>query len=294
MRKERRDAVRITDVDGLHTILPYVMPSRAAAEVSMQEVFDITHLNEYMEKRNDEEGTKLKLFHAICTAVAKTIYWRPKLNIFISGNRFWQRKDIVLAFIVKRTFEDTSEESLMFLTVKPDMTLDSISKKILGEVRELRENSGKNDIGDMINIFAKIPHFLLRIIFKILRWLEYFGRMPKAFSDGDTDYASVILSNLGSIKCGSVYHHLNDYGTNSIVATIGTAHKALAYGDDGMEHVRDVVDIQVTLDERIADGFYFARSLKLISYFLEHPEELEAPISQEPSEGAVKAVGGKL
>ena len=65
MRKERRDAVRLK-VDGLHTILPYVMPSRAAAEVSMQEVFDITDLNAYMKKRNDAEGTNLKLFHAIC------------------------------------------------------------------------------------------------------------------------------------------------------------------------------------------------------------------------------------
>ena len=294
MRKERRDAVRITDVDGLHTILPYVMPSRAAAEVSMQEVFDITDLNAYMQRRNDSEGTNLKLFHAICTAVAKTVYWRPKLNIFISGNRFWQRKDIILAFIVKRKFEDTSEESLMFLKVKPDMTLDTISRKILGEVHELRENSGKNDIGDMIEIFAKIPHFLLRVIFKILRMLEYCGRMPKAFSDGDTNYATVLLSNLGSIKCGSVYHHLNDYGTNSIVATIGTAHKALVYEDDGMEHVHDVVDMQLTLDERIADGFYFARSLKLVNYLLEHPEELDAPIGNELSAGALEALGGKL
>ena len=294
MRKERRDAVRITELDGLHTILPYVMPSRAAAEVSMQEVFDITDLNAYMQRKNEGEGTNLKLFHAICTAVAKTVYWRPKLNIFISGNRFWQRKDIILAFIVKRKFEDTSEESLMFLKVKPDMTLDTISRKILGEVHELRENSGKNDIGDMINIFAKIPHFLLRIIFKILHLLEYCGRMPKAFADGDTNYASVLLSNLGSIKCGSVYHHLNDYGTNSVVATIGTTHKALKWGDDGMEHLREVVDIQVTLDERIADGFYFARSLKLISYLLEHPEELEAPIGNELSAGAIEALGGKL
>ena len=294
MRKERRDAVRIQKVDGLHTILPYVMPSRAAAEVSMQDVFDITDLNAYMARRNEEEGINLKLFHAICTAVAKTVYWRPKLNIFISGNRFWQRKDIVLAFVVKRTFEDTSEESLMFLTVKPEMTLDSISKKILGEVHELRENSGKNNIGDMIEIFAKIPHWLLTIIFKILGRLEFHGRMPKAFADGDTNYASVLLSNLGSIKCGSVYHHLNDYGTNSIVGTIGTAHKALVYGDDGAEHVRDVVDMQMTLDERIADGFYFARSLKLISYLLEHPEELEKPIGEELSPEAVQAVGGKL
>ena len=61
-----------------------------------------------------------------------------------------------------------------------------------------------------------------------------------------------------------------------------------------MEHLRDVVDIQVTLDERIADGFYFARSLKLISYLLEHPEELEKPIAEELPEAAVQAVGGKL
>ena len=293
MRKERRDAVKLK-VDGLHTIFPYIMPSRAQAEVSMQEVFDITDLNAYMKRRNEEEGINLKLFHAICTAVAKTVYWRPKLNIFVSGNRFWQRKDIILAFVVKRTFEDTSEESLMFLKVKPDMTLDTISKKILGEVHELRENAGKNDIGDMIEIFAKIPHWLLRIIFKILHLLEYCGRMPKAFADGDTNYATVLLSNLGSIKCGSVYHHLNDYGTNSIVATIGTAHKALVYGDDGMEHLHDVVDMQLTLDERIADGFYFARSLKLASYLLEHPEELEQPIGTELSAGAVAALGGKL
>ena len=146
----------------------------------------------------------------------------------------------------------------------------------------------------MIEIFAKIPHWLLRIIFKILGWLEYCGRMPKSLSEGDTNYASVLLSNLGSIKCDSVYHHLNDYGTNSIVATIGTAHNALVYGDDGKEHLREVVDMQVTLDERIADGFYFARSLKLISYLLEHPEELEKPIGEEPSVAAIEAVGGKL
>ena len=121
MSKERRDAVMIDKVDGLHTILPYVMPKRTDAEVAMQETFDVTELNKYMAARNEAEGINLKLFHGICTAVARTIYWRPKLNIFIRGRKFWQRKDITLSFVVKQQFEDEANETLMFLKVDPDM-----------------------------------------------------------------------------------------------------------------------------------------------------------------------------
>ena len=40
-------------------------------------------------------------------------------------------------------------------------------------------------------------------------------------------------------------------------------------------------DIGFTLDERIADGFYFARSLKIVQHLLAHPELLELPLNQE-------------
>ena len=61
MSKERRDAVMIDKVDGLHTILPYVMPKRTDAEVAMQETFDVTELNKYMAARNEAEGINLKV-----------------------------------------------------------------------------------------------------------------------------------------------------------------------------------------------------------------------------------------
>lgn len=291
MKKERRDAYLLEKVDGLHTILPYVMKNRTDAEISMTEAFDVTELNSYMAKVNAEDGTNLKLFHAICTAVARTIYWRPKLNIFISGRKYWQRKDITLSFVVKRTFEDTSEESLMVLTVKPEMTLRSISKDIIGDVKQLRKDGGQNDIQGMIELFAKIPRFVLTFVFWIFSRLEYHGIMPKALTDGDTDYTTCLLSNLGSIKSGAPYHHLNNYGTNSFVITIGTMHKAVVVMNDGREHLRDIVEMTVTLDERIADGFYFARSLKLAKYLIEHPEELEHQIGEELSDAAKEAIG---
>ena len=42
------------------------------------------------------------------------------------------------------------------------------------------------------------------------------------------------------------------------------------------------MDIGATLDERIADGFYFVRSLKLVKHIFANPELLELPLG-EPS-----------
>ncbi len=39
------------------------------------------------------------------------------------------------------------------------------------------------------------------------------------------------------------------------------------------------MNLGVTLDERIADGFYFCRALKAIEYLFSHPELMMEPAS---------------
>ena len=58
---------------------------------------------------------------------------------------------------------------------------------------------------------------------------------------------------------------MNEYGTNSVVITIGTIRE---------EKGKKIVDITATLDERIADGFYFAKSIQLAEYIAKNPELL--------------------
>ena len=118
---------------------------------------------------------------------------------------------------------------------------------------------------DTLNFFSSLPKFILSIIVKIVFFLDNHGINPKALTEGDTNYSTIIFSNLGSIKTNSVYHHLNEYGTNSIVITIGTIKE---------EKGRKIVDITATLDERIADGFYFAKSIQLAEYIANNPELL--------------------
>ena len=51
--------------------------------------------------------------------------------------------------------------------------------------------------------------------------------------------------------------------------------------DDGTIAIRDVMNLGFTADERIADGFYFARSLKLLEYLLTNPQLLDIPMREE-------------
>ena len=278
MKHKRIDGRYIGGLDGFHAIVPYVMPKRTEAEVSSQEKFDLTELMAYIRERNGKEGTGLKLFHCVCAALARTVYNRPKMNIFIAGKRFWQRNEILFSFVVKRKFEDSSEESLMCLKIEPDMDLDSISRLILGDVSRVRKENN-NELGKTMDFLGKLPRCLLTVIFGFVRLLDYFGIMPASLMKGDPNYSTALLSNLGSIGAGAPYHHLSNYGTCSMMITIGTLHKENRVSPDGTEGERDMLDITFTLDERIADGFYFARSLRLTRYLLEHPSVLAGKIS---------------
>ena len=281
---DRRDGRWVRDVPGLQTIMAHILPNRTDCECYMQDSFDVTELLPYLEKKNAlHPEYRTTVFHALLMCAARMVTERPKMNRFIQGRRMYERWEISLAFVAKRRFSDNGEEALMFFVPKEDETLDTLSYRIAGEVQETRRSeSSTGGIDAVIDGFARIPRLLLMPIIRIIRWLDFWGVNPKALTDGDPNYSTIFLSNLGSIKAPAVYHHLNNYGTNSIMVTVGTIHKEERIMPDGSKQIRDVVDIGATLDERIADGFYFARSLKLVKHMFQYPELLDLPLN-EPS-----------
>ncbi len=281
---DRRDGRWVREVTGLQCIMSNLMPNRTDCEVCLQDKFDVTELMAYLDKKNaSHPDYKTTLFHCILVAVTKMVRERPFLNRFIQGRRTYERYEISLGFVAKRRFADGAEESLMVLTPSDEDTLDTVSSKIVGDTTKMRKSeTADGGIDATIDVFKKIPRLLLMFVIRCIRWLDFWGLVPKSLTEGDPNFTSVFLSNLGSIKCPAVYHHLNNYGTNSIMVTIGTLHKEELIMPDGTKQIRDVVDFCATLDERIADGFYFARSLKLIRHIFAHPEMLDRPIG-EPS-----------
>lgn len=170
---------------------------------------------------------------------------------------------------------------MRLLVPKGTDTVNEISRRNIGDVKETRKSQhSTGGVDALLDAFAKIPRPLLMLLIRIIRWLDFWGLNPDFITAGDPNYTTILCSNLGSIKCPSVYHHLNNYGTNSILITIGTLHKEEVLMPDGHKEIRDLIDIGVTLDARIADGFYFARSLKLIKHIFADPDLLERPLCQ--------------
>ena len=280
-RGDRRDG-RWVKAPGLQTVMGYLLPKRTDCEVYLHDSIDATDLLAYLERRNAEHPEyKTTIFHAAVTAMARMVKERPLMNRFIQGYRMYERDEISISFVVKRRFAEGAEESLMVLKPKDEDTLDSISRKIVGDVKETRKSEhATGGIDELLDKFAALPRFVLILAIRIIRWLDFWGINPKVLTEGDPDYTTILTSNLGSIKCPAVYHHLNNYGTNSIMITVGALHKEEVLLPDGTRAIHDLIDIGATLDERIADGFYFARSLKLIKHIFANPELLEKPLGE--------------
>ena len=273
-------ATWIKDTPGLNTIMMHLWPRRTACEVYISDTIDVTEVMKYIEEENKKHPEyHTTIFHCVVTAVARMLMEREKMNYFVQGRRLYKRDEISLGFVAKRHFSDGAEESLLVLKPKETDTLSDISKQIFGDVTKERQKKSADGINQTIDSFAALPRPILMFALGIIKRLDFYGKVPSSLREGDTHYVSVLLSNLGSIHCPSVYHHLCDYGTNSIVVTIGTVHKEERVMPDGTKQERDILDIGCTIDERIADGFYFARSLKLIHHTMAHPELLEVPLN---------------
>ena len=280
---DRRDG-HLVKTPGLQAVMGYILPKRTDCEVYLNDKIDVTDLLKYLEVKNaDGRASKVTMFQCFAFSVAKMVHERPLMNRFVQGYRTYERNEISIAFVARRRFIDEAEEALMFLVPNDEDNIDSVSRRINGEVKEVRKSEhSTGGIDEVIDKFAALPRLVLIPVMRLIRILDFWGVNPKALTDGDPNYSSVFLSNLGSVHCPAVYHHLNNYGTNSIMITVGEMHKEEVFMEDGSRQVRDIVEIGATLDERIADGFYFARSLKLVKHIFAHPELLDRPIA-EPS-----------
>ena len=52
------------------------------------------------------------------------------------------------------------------------------------------------------------------------------------------------------------------------------------YDELGNVEMRDSVDLGLTIDERVADGYYYSGTIRLLRHLLENPELLETPLAE--------------
>jgi len=283
-RGDRRDATLVRDLDAMHAFMPLMLPNRADNEAFIQELVDLSAVEAYLEKKNAQNPEyKYTFFHVILAALARTIDMRPRMNRFIIGGRYYDRQHISFALIAKKAFADNGDESIVILKYDPDSekpAIDVLHDKLCAFVYALRTHDTTDNTTDILDTLAKAPQWLRQLIMNTLRSLDAHGRMPKALATEDPYNSTVFISNLGSIKLNAGYHHLTNWGTNSVFVVVGEKHPQPFFNEDGSYAVKPALNLGITLDERIGDGYYFSKTIRLLKKLLSEPELLDIPAKE--------------
>ena len=278
----RKFAKRCKDITGMAQIMCDIKPNRSVSDVYINQKMDVTELLKYLDKKK-KKGEHYTFFHAVLTAVGKVFYNRPYLNRFVQNRHIYMHNDVTLSFVAKVAFNDTAEEMMIIIKVDENDNLKSLSKKIHDKVEGIRKDADhveKKGANGIIDVLAKFPNIIRVPVVGLLKWLDKKGMLPASIEEDNLYYSSMILSNLGSLHSHAIFHNITDFGNSSGLATIGEV-KDEEVIINGKKEVRKLCEFGINLDERIADGFYFVKSVHLLQYIFDHPELLEGDANEK-------------
>jgi hypothetical protein len=253
-------------------MMPYVMRGRNESAVWHQQDYDLSKTWPWLDAWNrNHPSTPAGLFHLLMYSLGRVFHERPGLNRFISGGRIYQRNHVDLAFSVKLRMDDASPVVGVKIRVPHDEPFIEFMRRITSTITEARaeaDTTAKKVFGRLRGLPAPVVSGAMRVLGVLDAW----NLLPGAMIDSGYLHSTVYVANLGSVGIDRTVHHLCEYGTASFFGSLGTSKRAVVVGRDGKPTVRDTVQVTWSFDERINDGFYCARSLKIPQQIVEDPE----------------------
>ena len=267
-----RNGHKVKDVTGMQNIMFDLKPNRCEAEVFMQSDVDVTEFVKFIKKKK-EENEDLTYFHGFVSVLGKVIHRYPRLNRFVQNRTLFEHDSVSIAFVAKAEFKTESEEFMTCLKIEEDDNIDSISKKIKDKVSAIRDKKSRHTEGanDIVDKIGHLWRPLRSFIVGILKWIDCKFGLPSSITNENIYYSSLIVSNLGTFKTNGIHHNLANLGTSSGLVT---------FGEIKENKGKYIMNMGITLDERIGDGFYFCKAMKAIEYLFSHPELLLEPASK--------------
>lgn len=285
LKGETKDAYLVRDMDPLHVFMTGIMGPRTDNEAVCKVEIPMDCIYRCLETLNASQPEfKYTFFHVICAAIFRTVQDRKMLNYFIRGGKFYERKKISLACIAKKRKADGAEEGLVIMHYdrdSQDSPLLQIHNKLFKQVSLIRNTTtNKDNTSVVVSKLVNLPKPLYKFVLWMINRLDSKGKLPKELRDASPYEATCFASNLGSIKMDAEYHHLINFGTNSFFLIVGEKTKKPVFHEDGSFELKEFLPLSLTIDERIADGVYFANSIKVLKAFLMKPEYLLKPANE--------------
>lgn len=229
-----------------------IMPKRNDAAIYMTYHLHSPALRRYMKEKD------LRVFTMILYACLISVQKHPVMRRFVMGQKVYDHKRWWVSTVIKKDKADESTNHISKFELKEGMTPREI-QMMMDVLIHKTKTDHLHDSDRLMRALSKLPGFIFTIGIKIATGLDRIDALPNSIIDSDPLHTGVLIANLGSIRGQSVYHHLFNWGTCSLIITIGELSEE---GD---------LDITFTIDERIGEGVAFFRAIETFTAVLEDP-----------------------
>ncbi len=274
---DRKEGRLLRSLPAFAKFVPFIMPTRNDACNQYEESFEVSDVDRRLRKLRVDGYKGIGILHFIIAAYIRGVSMLPGMNRFVVGRRIYARDNIEVVMTVKRSLAIDATETTIKVVFEPTDTIFDVYRKMSEKIDEIKTVEGNNNTEDVAEAMCKAPRFLLRFALTILRIMDYFGWLPQSLLDASPFHGSMIITDLGSLRIGPIYHHIYNFGTLPVFISFGAKRHAYELDRHGNMVDRKYVDCKFVMDERTVDGHYYAQFLQAFRYICQHPEIIETP-----------------
>ena len=265
---------RVKTISPMSAVIPFIMVNRTGSQNFISDSVDIEKVEKYIKEKQTQGMQNISMMHVMIAAYIRLVSQRPALNRFIRSQRVWTRKNVEVSLTIKKEMSLDSPDTVVKITLPPSATLEDVYTALNNEIVSYRANPG-GDFDDTARAFTRLPGLIFKFAVASLRFLDYFGLMPKAIAKVSPFHCSYFITSMGSLGIPPIYHHLYDFGSCPVFFSFGAKRRTYEIDNTGLVRRRQYMDFTFVLDERICDGYYYASALKLLKNILKNPWQLD-------------------
>ena len=271
----RPDGKRVSKLDPIVQITPYLMPMRCDAQVFLEHKADYEKMSRYIAEKS-REGQKVTFMQILVAAYVRAVSRNPEVNRFIFNKQYYSRNNCSVSYTILKNPQDTdsNEDTVRILFDLTD-TLFDVRDRMNDAVEKTRNAEVDGSVIKLAKTLLAIPG-LATLVVGIVKLLDRYGIAPAALIRELPLYSGLYVTNNGSIGLHHPLHHIYNFGNVSLFFGMGSILKE-AVVEGGKARMRRVLPVGITADERVCSGAHYAAFFFDVIHYMDHPEELETP-----------------
>jgi len=277
----RPDGKRLSDIDPIVRITPYLMPMRCDAQVFLQHKLDYEKMSRYIVSKS-RDGEKITFMQIIIASYVRAVSRHPEINRFIFNKQYYARNNCSVSYtVLKDPQNPDSPETTVRILFDPTDTIFDVRDRMNHAVENARATEDGDFVIRLASAVLAVPG-LATLIVGIVRLLDRYGIAPGVLMRELPFYSGMFITNNGSIGLPGPLHHIYNFGNVSLFMGMGGVQKEAFVEPDGKTRMRRWMPMGITADERVCSGAHYAAFFADVMHYISCPEELE--VSPAPEE----------